>query len=448
MTTYSQNIDQAIKQLGIDELTAMQKEMIAGVASKSDITLLAPTGSGKTLAFLLPLLNSIDIKSKEVQVLIIAPSRELAIQIASVWEQMKNGFRVTCCYGGHPMMDEKNQLLNLHPTVVVGTPGRILDHLERGHLRTSSVKQVIIDEFDKSLELGFQEQMEQIVDVLPVVEQHMLVSATDTSELPAFADMSSDAIRVNYLTDQKPLTIYRVDSPDKDKIDALHLLLSSFKGEQAILFCNYRESVERICNQLADRNVKSSAYHGGMEQEDRELSLFCFSVGASQLLVSTDLAARGLDIPNVKHIVHYHLPVDGESFTHRNGRTARWESDGAAYLLLHSSERIPDYLEERLNGTANTPALAEWKLPAQLIAIPKPTYQVIYVGRGKQHKLSKGDLVGFFCKIGGLKSDDIGRILLLPRVSFVSVKSSSSKQMLRLVQGEKIKGQKTIFRPV
>jgi len=445
MTTYSQKINQAIEQLGIDKLTAMQQEMLAGVASQSDITLLAPTGSGKTLAFLLPLLNSLDIKSTDVQVLIIAPSRELAIQIASVWEQMKNGFRVTCCYGGHSMADEKNQLVNLHPSVVVGTPGRILDHLERGFLQTSSVKQVIIDEFDKSLELGFQEQMEQIVDALPVVEQHILVSATDTSDLPAFADMSADAIRVNYLTDQKPLTIYRVDSPEKDKIESLHLLLSSFKGEQAILFCNYRESVERICAQLADHNVASSAYHGGMEQEDRELSLFRFSVGASQLLVSTDLAARGLDIPNVKHIVHYHLPVDGESFTHRNGRTARWESDGAAYLLLHSSERIPDYIQEKLDELGDFP---EWKLPGQLLAIPKPAYQVIYVGRGKQHKLSKGDLVGFFCKIGGLKSNDIGRILLLPRVSFVSVKSSSVKQMLRLVQGEKIKGQKTIFKSV
>lgn len=448
MTTYSRKINQAIVQLGIDELTAMQKEMIVGVASQSDVTLLAPTGSGKTLAFLLPLLDSIDPESKEVQVLIIAPSRELAIQIASVWEQMKNGFRVTCCYGGHSLMDEKNQLLNLNPTLVVGTPGRILDHLERGHLKTSSVKQVIIDEFDKSLELGFQEQMEQIVDALPVVEQHLLVSATDTSNLPAFADMSADAIRVDYLTDKKPLKIYRVTSPDKDKIESLHLLLSSFKGEQAILFCNYRESVERICAQLADRNVESSAYHGGMEQEDRELSLFRFSVGASQLLVSTDLAARGLDIPNVKHIVHYHLPIDGESFTHRNGRTARWESDGAAYLLLHSSETIPDYIQEKLDESADLKTLPEWKLPKQLIAIPKPNFQVIYVGRGKQHKLSKGDLVGFFCKIGGLKNSDIGRILLLPRVSFVSVKSSAAKQMLQLVQGEKIKGQKTIFKPV
>jgi len=448
MTAYSQKIKQAIEQLGIKELTAMQKEMMVGVASQSDITLLAPTGSGKTLAFLLPLLNSMDPQSKEVQVLIIAPSRELAIQIASVWEQMKNGFRVSCCYGGHPMADEKNQLLNLNPTVVVGTPGRILDHLERGTLKTTSVKQVIIDEFDKSLELGFQEQMEQIVDALPVVKQHILVSATDTSNLPDFADMSADAIRVNYLTDKKPLTIYRVESPDKDKIDSLHLLLSSFKGEQAILFCNYRESVERICNELAERDVKSSAYHGGMEQEDREMSLFRFSVGASQLLVSTDLAARGLDIPNVKHIVHYHLPVDGESFTHRNGRTARWEADGAAYLLLHSSERIPDYIQEKLDESTDSTALPKWELPKQLIAIPKPKYQVVYIGRGKQHKLSKGDLVGFFCKKGGLKSNDIGRILLLPRVSFVSVRSSVAKQMLRLVQGEKIKGQKTIFKVV
>lgn len=425
----------------------MQTEMIEAVKSKSDTTLLAPTGSGKTLAFLLPLLDGIDPEEKEVQILIIAPSRELAIQISSVWNKMKNGYRLACCYGGHSIVDETNQLTNLFPKLVVGTPGRLLDHITRGSLQTSKIKRVIIDEFDKSLELGFQDEMEKLADHMPNVEQYIFASATDTNDLPAFANMGNGSIRVDYLNDKKSIKVYHVVSEKKDKIEALILLLSTFKGEQAILFCNYRAAVERICEQLAEHDVMSSAYHGGMEQEDRELSLFRFSVGESQLLVSTDLAARGLDIPDVKHIVHYHMPVDGDGFTHRNGRTARWQSDGAAYLLLHESERFPEYLALNLHvETANE--LPLWDLPKSVLGIPKPKVQVIYVGRGKLHKLSKGDLVGFLCKKGGLQMTDIFQILLLPKVSFVSVKSSVVKQMLQLVQGEKIKGQKTIFKAV
>lgn len=431
-------IETALKNLGIKELNPMQEAALAAGKERKDLILLSPTGTGKTLAFLLPLLTLLKPEEPSAQCLILAPSRELALQIDSVFAAMGTGFRSCCCYGGHSSAEEKKTILNNHPAVIIGTPGRILDHLSKGVIDPETIRILVIDEFDKSLELGFQDEMAEIVGQLSGLQKRILLSATDAEEIPQFTGLGR-TVKLNFLEEgAKPerLKLMKVLSPEKDKLDTLYRLLCTLGEHPAIVFVNYREAVERVGAYLSSKGIDNGTFHGGMEQEDRERALYKFRNGSCHVFVSTDLAARGLDIPEIENIIHYHLPVNEEAFTHRNGRTARWDAAGNAYLVLHEEEKIPEYIKEE-------PELLV--LPEQT---PKPTQSVwvtLYIGKGKKDKLSKVDIVGFLYKKGGLGKDDIGRIDVKDHYAFVAVRRKKLKQLLNLVQGEKIKGIKTII---
>lgn len=428
-----------LSKLGIDYLNPMQQEMLQMVRCERQLVLLSPTGSGKTLAYLLPLLQLLDSRVDSLQALVLVPSRELAIQTVDVVKRICSEARVLACYGGRPAMDEHRQINGLHPHLIVATPGRILDHIRKQNITPATVANLVIDEFDKSLELGFQEDMKAIISELTSVSRRILLSATDSPSIPDFVG-TSDYCRLSYLDDEEPvssrISIRSVHSPEKDKLHTLKALLCTLGTQKNLVFANHRQSVERIGSYLAQEGIMADIFHGGMEQRDRERALYRFMNGSCNVFVCTDLASRGLDIPDVDNIVHYHLPIDEESYIHRNGRTARWDNVGNAFLILGPEETLPPYVQ-LTDG--------EFHLPAQLPKSVLPIWATLYVGKGKKDKISRGDILGFLTKIGGLEGKQIGRIDVLPNWSYVAVERKAVKTLLSRVKGQKIKGIKTIF---
>lgn len=433
-------IQSALRNLRIESLTPMQDAALEQGTGRKDLILLSPTGSGKTLAFLFPLLLSLKKNDDRVQALILVPSRELALQIENVFKEMGTPWKICCCYGGHPIAEEKKSIAGNRPALIVGTPGRMTDHLSKKNFDVSGIHTLVIDEFDKSLELGFHDEMAEIITQLPGLRKRMLLSATDAEEIPQFTGLNQ-TVKLNFLP-QLPaeqtsrLTLMKVISPSKDKIDTLYRLLCTLRNASTIVFCNHRESVDRVYSLLKERKLFSERFHGGMEQPDRERALYKFRNGSCHVLISTDLAARGLDITEVKHVVHYHLPVNEEAFTHRNGRTARWDALGTSYVLLHAEEQLPLYIPESINP---------FVLPDNPPLPSKSIWSTIYIGKGKKDKMSKMDIAGFLYKKGGLNRDDVGSIDVKEHYSFVAVRKTKVNQLLTLIRGEKIKGMKTII---
>jgi superfamily II DNA/RNA helicase len=426
-------ITNILSNLGIDNLNKMQFATQKAIINKQNILLLSPTGSGKTLAFLLPVLRLLEEDVKNVQCLIVVPSRELALQIEQVWKKMGTKFKVNVCYGGHSIDTELKNLSN-PPALLIGTPGRLTDHLERGSFDTDSIKILILDEFDKSLQLGFQEEMSMIIGQLPNLHKRVLVSATSDIDIPEFVKMESPAI-LDYIQEEKndDLSIKLVISPEKDKIECLFHLICSLDSEPALIFCNHREVTERISDLLNKKGIQTGYYHGGMDQDDRERVLIQFRNGSLNYLVTTDLAARGLDIPEMKHVIHYHLPAKESEFVHRNGRTARMNASGTAYIIQFKDDQMPDYISADLDIL---------KIAAGKPLPNRPEYQTIYVSGGKKNKLNKSDIVGFFIQKGRLDKSDLGLIEVKDFISFVAVRTSAVKTLLANIRDEKMKGKK------
>ncbi|TSD66868.1 DEAD/DEAH box helicase [Inquilinus sp. KBS0705] len=425
-------IQQALQNLKISTLNPMQEAAISA-AAKADVILLSPTGSGKTLGFLLPLLGLLDAKISTVQVMILVPSRELALQIEQVFRAMGSGFKVNCCYGGHPLKIEMNNL-SQPPAVLVGTPGRIAHHLRRDTFDTSTVATLILDEFDKALEFGFQEDMAYIIRCLPNINKRMLTSATQMDEIPSFTKINRP-VKLDYLTNAASAPDLKqkvVICEPADRLDALFALICKISDKPTLIFCNHREAVDRISDLLWEKGLFHDVFHGGMEQDDRERALIKFRNGSHRILITTDLASRGLDIPEIEHVVHYQLPHNLEAFTHRNGRTARMHAKGTSYLLLASGEK-PAYLTE-------LPEIEE--LPEKAI-IPQPSpWATLYIAAGKKDKINKVDIVGLLLKKGELAKEDLGLIEVLDYSSYAAVKRKQIERTVELVKNEKIKGRK------
>ena len=432
-------IKNILTNLKIEQLNAMQEAAIDTWKEGKDLILLSPTGSGKTLAYLLPLLQSLKPDVKGVQAIVLVPSRELALQIDQVFKSMNTPFKAVSCYGGRPAMEEHRTIKGVQPSVVIGTPGRMNDHLSKQNIDAETVTTLVIDEFDKCLEFGFQEEMATVIGQLPRLKRRFLLSATDAEEIPQFTGLNK-TIKLNFLNTEEQtvqrLHLYKVLSPGKDKLETLYKLLCTLGSHSTLVFCNHRESVERVGKYLQSKKFQCGIFHGGMEQDDRERSLYKFRNGSCHVLISTDLAARGLDIPGIENVVHYHPPVNEEAYTHRNGRTARWEASGNAYLVLHAEERVPEYISEDIET---------YEFPETLPKPAKPRWATLYIGKGKKDKLNKIDIVGFLYKKGGMAREDVGQVDVKEHYAFVAVRRSKMKQLLTLVRGEKIKGMKTVI---
>ncbi len=362
-------IENILANLKIERLNPMQEASINAWKEGKDLILLSPTGSGKTLAYLLPLVQSLKPGITGVQAIVLVPSRELALQIDQVFKSMNTSFKAVSCYGGRPAMEEHRTIKGVQPSVIIGTPGRMNDHLSKQNFDADTV-------------------------------------------------------------------LYKVLSPEKDKLETLYKLLCTLGSQSTLVFCNHRESVERVGKYLQSQKFQCGIFHGGMEQDDRERSLYKFRNGSCHVLISTDLAARGLDIPEIENVVHYHLPANEDGYIHRNGRTARWEAEGNSYVILHAEETVPAYITDEPE---------EFILPEVTPKPSLPEYVTLYIGKGKKDKINKIDIVGFLFKKGNLNKDEIGRIDVKDHYSFAAVSRKKIKQTLNLIRNEKIKGIKTLI---
>lgn len=431
MESNKNTTENILERLQISALNDMQLAMTSAAQKNGNIVLLSPTGSGKTIAFLLALLQQLkEEPTPRVQALILAPSRELALQITQVFKDMQTGFRVNCCYGGHSIKTELSSL-QVPPTLLVGTPGRIADHLRRESFTTEGIQHLILDEFDKSLELGFAKEMSFIIEELPKLKRRHLTSATAAIEVPEFVGLVQPST-LNFLSEKKSEALSTkalVTNSANRESDFLKLI--NYVGSQATLvFCNQRATVDRVSTMLAKTGIEHDIFHGGLEQKDRELALIKFKNGSHNILVTTDLAARGLDIPTIQHIIHYQLPHTESEFIHRNGRTARMEATGTAYLILEQDKPWREYIDETIEYI---------ELPETVPPLQKPTWKTLYISAGKKDKVNKFDIVGTLFKKGGLQKEDLGLVVVKEYVSYVAVHQDKVNQVIKNISKKRIK---------
>ncbi|WP_312343385.1 DEAD/DEAH box helicase [Chryseobacterium binzhouense] len=425
-----QSIYQSLK---IQEMNQMQKSAFKATENNTDVILLSPTGSGKTLAFLFPVLRNLKKNISGVQTLILVPARELALQIEQVFKAMGTDFKVSVCYGGHDKKIEINNLTEA-PAVLIGTPGRIKYHLQNRNFDASTIKSLVLDEFDKALELGFQEDMEYIIGNLKGLSQRILTSATAMNEIPKFTGLQNEKI-IDFLKlgENKPdIQLRKVMTISEEKLDTLFHLICKIGNKRTLIFCNHREAVDRISELLKDKGIDRETFHGGMEQDERERALLKFRNDSARVLITTDLAARGLDVPEVESIVHYQLPPKEDAFIHRNGRTARMNAKGFVYLIMTEEENFP--------FIKNDVPVEDVK---EFTKVPEKTpFQTIYISAGKKDKVNKVDIVGFLMKKGELQKEDVGLIEVKDTTSYVAVSRSKVNALLKKLSSERLKNKK------
>ena len=420
-----------LAKLNIQALNPMQEEAISIIQSHSNTILLSPTGTGKTLAFLLPLIQNLDPDSNEVQVLILVPSRELAIQIEQVVRNMGSGFKVNAVYGGRPMAKDKIELKHI-PAILIGTPGRISDHFANERFSKEHIKTLVLDEFDKSLEVGFEYEMRGIINQLTSLNKRVLTSATQGVEIPDFVRLDQPKI-INYLQKKvvSKLEIKTVVAASKNKTQTLVDLILHLGNQPGIVFCNLKDSIAKVSQVLDKNKIAHSTFSGGMEQRDRERSLIKFRNGSSQILIATDLAARGIDIPELKFIIHFELPKAAEEFTHRNGRTARVDAKGTAYVLKWEKETLPEFIKKSKIEDISKKASRK----AQF-------WETLFISGGRKDKISKGDIAGLFFKQGNITKDQLGNIELKQDCAFVAVPLSIAAELVEKLNNTRLKKKK------
>ena len=419
-----------LEKLSIEKHKSMQEEAQDVILSNPEIVLLSPTGTGKTLAFLLPIIAELDINCPEVQVLIVVPSRELAIQIEQVIREMGTGYKANAVYGGRAGSKDKTEIKH-RPAILIGTPGRIADHLRRENFSSEFVSTLVLDEFDKSLEIGFEVEMKDILALLPKVQKKILTSATQEVEIPKFVGLTNPVV-IDYLHEgNSQLKVKTVLSTSPDKLETLAELLCHLGNQPGIVFCNFKDTIQDVSDFLNYHNIGHGLFYGGMEQKDRERALIKFRNGTHQLIVATDLAARGIDVPEIKFIIHFQLPLRSHEFTHRNGRTARMFNDGTAYVIKGKNETLPDFVEN-----------AEIE-EIQKAPIPSPSiWKTLFVSGGRKDKISKGDIAGLFIKQGTLSNDQIGTIEIKTDCAFVAVHATEVNRLIKLIDNSRLKSKK------
>ena len=432
----NKNKNAILSKLKINQLNPMQEEASLAIYSAKDVFILSPTGSGKTLAFLLPLISLLDKNENQLQSLILVPTRELAIQIEQVIREMGAGYKANAFYGGRAFTKDR-QDLNHTPSILIGTPGRIADHIRRNTIDVSNLKSLVLDEFDKSLEIGFEDEMSEIIKATNANKKTVLTSATQADHLPSFIKIQEPII-VDYTNEKvEDLQILTVQSPSKDKLETLFHTLCHLGNQPGIIFCNYKDSIQRISDYLEDKGISHANFYGGLEQQDRERALIKFRNGTHQLLLATDLAARGIDIPEIKFIIHYHLPHSKEEFIHRNGRTARMHASGTAYLLKGMDEIFPDYIDQEHYQ----------KIKEQALPSPSP-WTTLFISGGRKDKISKGDIAGTFIKQGNIQNDELGVIELKQDCAFVSLAKDKADHIIQTLNNTRIKKKKVRIREI
>lgn len=443
----SSALQKSLEELGYTTPTPIQISAIPLLLQGQDVAGQAETGSGKTAAFGLPILQGIDTSLQQVQALVIVPTRELAVQVRQELKKygkyMEN-LKISAFYGGHSFSQERASLAH-PPQVLVGTPGRLTDHLNRKTVDMGMVKQLVLDEADKLLEMGFEEEIDQVLAAMPRKRQTILFSATmpdDVKELisnslknPQFVKASANAI-----PDQVKLVGIKVEHHDRKEV--IVNLLKSVDPAGTVVFTNTRIAADELAALLQEQGIAVKALHGGMEQVDRDKTMTLFRNKTTQVLVATDVAARGLDIAALQNIIHYELPIDAAAYLHRSGRTGRAGKSGTVYTLAtpRDEKQLREWEQVRMDEWLSASTLKE---KAPKAAVPAASsFATLHISGGRKDKISPRDIVGALIAEAGLKVDQIGKIEVQDRMSFVAVPHAQSKSIAEKLSEGKIKGRK------
>ena len=424
------------QRFGITSLNPMQLNMLKASKACNNICLYSPTGTGKTIAYLLPLLGALSQRNGTLQSLILVPTRELAMQVGQVLRPLlRNGHHVTLCYGGHRSADELSSIQAL-PSVIVATPGRLVDLCKRGVVTLTTVKMLVVDEVDKMTELGFENDLHFLIKQMSNLKKQVLTSATHGEKIPDFM-CNNDATILDYCSEKSKvdarISKWIVKSEQRDKIGTLCKLLPNIVEEngKTIVFVNYRDAVSRVSSLLASAGIENVAYHGALDQIEREKAVAMLNNGTYRIMVTTDLGARGLDIDNVTNIVHYHLPVSEDIFTHRNGRTARVDAQGSVWVITGDDEPLPVWIDAK-----------EYHLP---LRTDKPVtgseIKSLWINSGRHEKISRGDVLGWILKnVPQLTSEDVGKISVGEHYTIVALPASKIDDVISVLKSTKLKG--------
>jgi ATP-dependent RNA helicase DbpA len=438
---------QSLEELKYHTPTPIQHSAIPLLLQGQDVAGQAETGSGKTAAFGLSILHQITTDKQEVQAVVIVPTRELAVQIRhelKKYGKYINNLKISAFYGGHSFSQERASLSH-PPHILVGTPGRITDHLNRKTLDFGSVKHLVLDEADKLLEMGFEEEIDHILSFIPSKRQTILFSATmpeDVKELitnslkhPQFVKASQQAI-----PDQVKLIGIKVEHTDRKEV--VVNLVRSIDSSGTVIFTNTRIAADEIAALLLEQGISVKALHGGMEQVDRDKTMTLFRNKTTQVLVATDVAARGLDIASLKNIIHYELPIDAAAYLHRSGRTGRAGKSGTVYTLAttRDEKQLRDWEQVRMDEWLAAKDLKEKATNAPVTT--NSAFATLHISGGRKDKISPRDIVGALIAEAGLKADQIGKIEIQDRMSFVAVPEEQSTAIAEKLSNGKIKGRK------
>ena len=439
------SIDSFLTHLGISELTPIQSQAIEKWQETKDIIALSPTGSGKTLAFTLPTLMAMDMASFKTQFLVLCPTRELASQVADQIRkasQIIPNLHVNCLIGGDAMGPQIQSLKGANH-IVVGTPGRVREHVEKRRLDLSAVHTRVLDEADRMLEMGMIDDVEAILSTTPDSSKTGFFSATFADHLEALCQRwLSKPVRIDVRegTTEPKIEQKIFLAEGKQKVNGLCALLTEEQPEKVIVFVQTKKGTQALFEELKDKSFSAITIHGDLEQYQRERALTKFKVGAANVLVATDVAARGLDLPAVDLVVSFDLSESDDTHKHRIGRTGRAGRSGKAFMFATPSEL--DVAKSRCKGSDLPKPSGVEHLRFHANRVKEAEYQTIEVRGGKKDKLRKGDIVGALIKEAGIPSDDIGDIILNAKTTFIAVKIRSVKRTLQQFREGKIKGRR------
>ena len=453
---------EALAHLGYERPTPIQEQAIPPLLEGRDVIGQAQTGTGKTAAFGLPMVQYVDPSALEIQALVLTPTRELCIQVTQALRAYgeRSGVDVVAVFGGAPIRDQATRLKEAH--VAVGTVGRVMDMIDRHHLYLDTARYVVLDEADEMLDLGFLEDVESILRRAPMGRQTALFSATVPPEIRRLADQfMHDPVEIQVRA--ATLTIdtvdhYYVEVPDGEKPEALVKVLTQERPEQAIVFARTKIGVDRLARRLGDAGVRVKALHGDMSQGQRDGVMLAFKGGRERLLVATDVAARGLDITGVSHVVNYDVPNSPDIYVHRIGRTGRAGESGRAITLItprqrreleaierHAKTEIEEWsTSERAERTRATrrPRERETRRPRHTKPHSRDgvPYTKLVVGAGRQDGIEPADVVGAVVDNTHLENDDVRNVRVLERFSFVEVPRERAGEVVEKVTGKQVRG--------
>ncbi|MDU0111805.1 ATP-dependent RNA helicase DbpA [Psychrosphaera aquimarina] len=431
--------------LDYNEMTPIQAQSLPLIIDGKDVIAQGKTGSGKTAAFGLGLLQNLDVKRFRIQSLVLCPTRELADQVAKEIRKLARGIHnikvLTLC-GGVPMGPQIGSLEH-GAHIIVGTPGRILDHLDRGRLNLDNLNTLVLDEADKMLEMGFQDAVDAIIDLAPKNRQSLLFSATFPDQIKGIAGkLLKDPIMVKVESTHSGTSIdqqfFNVDNNDARK-QAIQLLLMQYQPESCVIFCNTKIETVEVTDFLLDSGFSAIELNGDLEQRDRDQTLVRFANKSISILVATDVASRGLDIDNLDAVINYQLAHDADTHVHRIGRTGRAGSKGVACSLFTNKDsykvvEIEDYMDIRIK---------ESELPDASVLekeIFEPQMATLRIDGGKKHKVRPGDILGALTGKDGIAGKDVGKINVLDFCAYVAVHKSVAKDALHKLEKGKLKG--------